>query len=191
MEPEEVKKRFIKCIIMILLISGLFSIRSFWDNRTGVHYSQKLQEILDKLDADPYSKENQELHAERMEIQKKLSDLYRFPKMFFFSLVLVNVIFSFWGLKIISKLPQGTTAVRRSSLRLILALVVFFITILCFFLLEYHQVVKFGWAFILLLFQWTLLGFVFAFGISEEVYETIMGHKKDKDLIEGAPPPAW
>lgn len=191
MEPEVVKKQFIKCIILILVISGLFSIRSFWDNRTGVHYSKKLQEILAKLDADPYSKENQDLHTERMEIQEKLSELYRFPKLFFFSLVLINVIVAFRGLKIISKFPQGTTVVWRSSLRLILALVVFSLTILCFFLLEYHQVVKFGWAFILLFVQLTLLGFVLAFGTSEEIYETVMGHKKDKEIIEGPPPPAW
>jgi hypothetical protein len=173
------------------LISAIFSIKSFWDNRTGVNYSKKLQVILDKLDADPYSRENQSLHTERMEIQKKLSEQYGFPKLFFLSLVLVNVILAFWGLKVISKIPQVSTIARRSSLRLILALVVFFITILCFFLLEYHQVVRFGWAFILLLFQWTLLGFVFAFGISEEVYDTVMGYKKDKDIIEGPPPPAW
>lgn len=191
MEQEDIKKQLIKSIILILVISAIFSIKSFWDNRTGIHYSKQLQVILDKLDADPFSRENQSLHTERMEIQKKLSEHYGFPKLFFFLLVLLNASFAIWGLKIVSKLPHDTSFARRSSLRLILVLAVFGVVILCFFLLEYHQVVRFGWVFFLLLLQLTLLGFVFAFGISEEVYNTVMGYKKDKDLIEGAPPPAW
>ncbi|MBN1900386.1 hypothetical protein JW926_03560 [Candidatus Sumerlaeota bacterium] len=191
MKPEDFKKRMIACIILILLVSGILSIKSFWDNRKEVHYSEKLQEIMDKLDNEPVSQNPQSLYAERMKIQKKISEIYGFPKLFFFSLVLVNVVLSIWGLKTLSKFDHGTSMSRRYSLRLILALFVFSITILCFFLMEYHQVVRFGWAFMFLLLQGTLIAFVFALGVSEEVYDTIMGHKKDKDLIEGPPPPAW
>lgn len=191
MEQEDIKKRFITCLILILLISGIFSIKSFWDNRKGVYYSQKLQDILEIIEKNPYSKESQSLLTERMEIQKILSRHYGFPKLFFFFFVILNALLAIRGLKTVSQMPHDTSISRRNSLRLIMVLVVFAIVILCFFLLEYHTVVRFGWVFILLLFQLTLLGFAFAFGISEEVYDTVMGNKKDKDLIEGPPPPAW
>ena len=191
MKAQEIKKQFTICLVLILAVSGLFTVKGFWDNRVGVYYSERLKNVSARLDIGKPSREKAELDKELRFVQDKLGKHFRFPKFFFLFFVIINVLLEIMNLTLLAKLPQGSAGQKRSSLRMILVLAVSLFVILCFFLLEYHKIVRFGWALILLLIQIFLLGLSFLFGISENVYEHLMGMKKDEDLIHGPPPPAW
>jgi len=190
MENQEIKKQITRSLILILIVTFVFMVKGIWDNRLGAHYSHKLQDVVESLESGS-NLANKELHSERMEIQKNLSRIYRFPKLLFFFLVIVNTALAVASLLLLSKLPSETDFQRRSSFRLITVLVVAIFVTLCFLLMEYHKVTRLGWVILLGLIQIIVIGFSWAVVASDEIYNLIMGKKKDKDLIEGEPPPAW
>jgi len=191
MEAQEIKKQFTIYLILILAVSGLFTIKGFWDNRVGIYYSERLNKVSARLDIGKPSREKAEIEKELRYVQDKLGKHFRFPKFFFLFFIIVDVLLAIMDLSLLAKLLQGSTDQSRSSLRMVLVLAVSLFVILCFFLLEYHKIVRFGWVLILLLIQVFLIGLSLVFGISENVYEHLMGMKQDKDLIQGPPPPAW
>jgi len=191
MEAQGIKKQFTIYLVLILAVSGLFTVKGFWDNRVGVYYSERLKNLAARLETGKPSQEIAELEKELKYVQNQLGKHFRFPKLFFLLFVIVNVVLAIIDLTILARLPQGSTEQKRSSLRMVLVLVVSLFIILCFFLFEYHKIIRFGWAFLLFLIQFFLLGLSVLFGISDNVYEHLMGLKKDDDLIHGPPPPAW
>ncbi len=191
MEPQEVKKQFTIFLILILAVAGLFAIKGFWDNRAGIYYSERLKKLSEKLDIGTPSGEKAEIEKELRYVQDKLAKHYQFPKLFFFFFIIIAVLLAIWDLMLVARLPQGSTEQKRCSVRMVLVLAVSFFVILCFFLLEYHKIVRFGWVLIVFLIQVFLVGISVLFGISENIYEHLMGMKEDEDLIKGPPPPAW
>jgi len=157
----------------------------------GVHYSRKLDNIVTRLEKSGPRVDRDGIFRERKEVQRQLGRYYRFPKWFFLIFVILNSAFATWGIIGIQKLPPSSRDQKRAALRLALVLLVFIVSIGCFFLIRYHKVVRLFWVLVILLLQWTLIGGVAAFSLSDDVYEHLLGQKKDKDLIDGAPPPAW
>ena len=191
MEQEILKKRFAICLLFMLAVAFLFSVKGVWDSRRRAHYTKRIEKIQAQFGMSLDKHKLKPLLSERSEAQKKVTYYYGFPKFFFFFFVIVFTALSIWAVSIFKKYPPGTRAQRRSILRMALALVTFMIIIGCFLLVRYHRVVQLGWVLLLLLFQWIVIGGVGAICLSDEVYGALMGTRKGKDIIEGPPPSAW
>ena len=191
MEEKDLKFQFTIFLLVILLISFLFSTKGFVDNRRTVPYSRKLKEIGSTLEKESSLKEKRELRIKLREIQGEVVHYFRFPRLFFFAFVLFATAFAILAARVIYLLPAGKKLQRRCTLRFIICVAVFIITVIFFILLEYRRIARTGWVILIILLEWILIGGAAAFAASEKAYETILGLRRDKDLIEGPPPPAW
>jgi len=191
MEPDEAKSRLSICIFLLLAVAWIFSMKSCVDNRIGVSYAGELEKIFNQMNQGTTLKDKRDIITERDNLQKKLADAYRFPKIFFFFFVLVAVGLGTWGAILISKLPEDSRIRKQISIAFVISLVTFAFVLLIFFLMEYHHIVRLGWVLFSLIVQWMLIGLSAALYFSTNFYETLLGLKQDKNIIQGPPPPAW
>jgi len=191
MDEQEIQKGLTVCIIILLGVAWLFTVKAFVDNRVGVQYARRREKMFQDLQKETSLKEKDKMLAERDRILKEAGERYRFPKLFFFFFVIVSSGISVWAFTLVTKLPHESRVYKRNTNCLVLLLFVFGGVLFCFFLMDLHYVVRLGWVFLLLILQWGLLGGAGALYFSKVFYETVMGLKEDKSLIQGPPPPAW
>ena len=191
MEQEVLKKKFLTCLLVMLGIAFLFSIKGVWDNHQSARYTRRIEKIQEQIGSSINKNKIEPLLLERREAQRKLAHYYGFPKFFFFSLVIVYILLAIWAVSIFKKLPPGTRLQRLSALRLAITLVAFTIIIVCFLAIRYHRVSGTAGIILLLLFQWVIIGGVGGICLTDRVYEALTGSRKPKGFIEGPPPPAW
>jgi len=191
MEPDEVKSRLSTCIFLLLAVTWIFSMKSCVDNRIGVAYAGDLEKIFNQMNQGISLKDKKDAIVERDNLQKKLAEIYRFPKLFFFFFVFVAVGLGAWGAILIARFPEESRIRRQSSIAFVISLVALVFILFSFFLMEYHHIVSLGWVLFFLIAQWTLIGLSAALYFSNNFYETLLGLKQDKNLIQGPPPPAW
>ena len=191
MKPDEVKSRLSTCIFLLLAVAWIFSMKSCMDNRTGVAYAGDLEKIFNRMNQGISLKDKKDIMAERDNLQKKLAGIYRFPKLFFFFFVFVAAGLGSWGAILIARFPEESRIRRQSSIVFVISLIAFVFILFIFFLMEYHHIVRLGWVLFSLFVQWMLIGLSAALYFSNNFYETLLGLKQDKNLIQGPPPPAW
>lgn len=193
MDIEDIRRSLTICTMSILCIAFLFSIKGCADNRLSAGLAKQKKDIRERLDSEENMtfSERQELWNEWRGINAQLGKKYGVPKGFFFFFILTLCALTAWGLILLSRIQEEIRIRARMSFLLILSLVAVIISLIFFFLLEQFKIARPFWVFLVTFLQWGLIGFSGAMVLSRSLYEKVFGPKKDKDLIEGEPPPAW
>ena len=192
-DTEDVKKTITVLMIVMLVIGWALTVKSFFDNRASKKLADRREEIFQKIsdESSPLSDKSR-LLEERQEIENRFNEKFAFPRLFFFSFIFIFIILAVWTGMMFRKFPHEANKLRKiSGIRLTAVLLVFLLNIVFFFLLEYHNISSMSGVLIITAIQWMLIAFAAALTLSDALFNKIFGPKKDKNLIDGAPPPAW